>query len=69
MKNLKKVIFLSIIIIITIFYLIYNYLNKNEEVIIEEEVYLGEHDNIEEVDKIFLHIIGEVKNPRSYTNR
>lgn len=69
MKKLKKMIFLSIIIIIFVIYLIYNYFNKNEELIIEDEVYLEGVDNIEEVEKIYLHIIGEVKNPRSHTNR
>lgn len=66
MKNLKKVIILSIIIISLIIYLIYNY-TKDEEEIIQQDVYmnLDINSNVTEVNKIVLHIIGEVNNPRS----
>lgn len=68
MKNFKKVIILSIIIVITLVYIIYNHINKGEEVV-EENVYIETNTNIEETNKIILHITGEVNNPRNYTNR
>lgn len=68
MKNFKKVIILSIIIVIILVYIIYNHINEGDEVI-EEDVYVETNTNIEETNKIILHITGEVNNPRNYTNR
>ena len=62
MKNLKKIIILSIIIIMIVSYLIYNYIREEED-IIEEEVYVETSEPVEETNKIILHITGEVKNP------
>lgn len=67
MKNLKKIIILSIIIIIVI-YLIYDYSTKNADEIIEEDVYVEANTNVEISNKIILHITGEVKEPRNYRN-
>lgn len=69
MKNFKKVIILSIIIAIIIIYASYNYLNKEGEEFIEEYLYVETNTNIEENNKIILHITGEVNEPRNYTNR
>lgn len=68
MKNFKKVIILSIIIVITLVCIIYNHINEGEEMF-EEDVYLETNTHIEETSKIILHITGEVNNPRNYTNR
>lgn len=62
MKNFKKIIILSIIIIIIVIYLIYNYVREEEE-IVEEDVYVENSTEVEEIKKIILHITGEVKNP------
>ena len=68
MKNFKKTIILSIIIVIIIICLVYNYSNESKEDIIED-IYVETNTNIEINSKIILHITGEVKNPRDYTNR
>lgn len=68
MKNFKKVIILSIIIIIIAIHIIYNNLNEGEE-FIEEEVYVETNTNIEEKNKIILHITGEVIKTRNNKNR
>lgn len=71
MKNFKKMIFLSIIIIIVVIYLIYNYTSENVEEIIAEEIYVESNPDseLETIGKIILHITGEVKKPRNYSNR
>ncbi len=63
MKNFKKIIYLSIIIIIIISYYLYNsFENESEEDIINN-VYIQTVDNLEENKKIVLHITGEVNTP------
>lgn len=69
MKNFKKEIFMSIIILIIVFYLVYNYFNENVDEIIEEDIYIETNTTIKETNKIILHITGEVKNSRNNTNR
>lgn len=68
MKNFKKGIILSIIIIGALMYVGYNNLNESKE-IIEDEVYLENNIEIEENNYIILHITGEVNKPRYYTNK
>lgn len=63
MKNFKKIIFLSIGIIIIVVCLAYNYSKNNSNEIIEEDVYIETSSEIEEKNKIMLHITGEVNSP------
>ena len=63
MKNFKKIIFLSIGIIIIIIYLIYNYSKDNTSEIIEENIYIETSTETKEKNKIILHITGEVNSP------
>lgn len=69
MKNFKKAIILSIIIVIIIIYAIYNYLSVGEDEFIEEDLYVETNTNVEEKNIIILHITGEVNKPRNNTNR
>ena len=69
MKNFKKAIILSIIIVIIIIYAVYNYLNAGGEEFIEEDLYVETNTNIEEKNIIILHITGEVNKPRNNTNK
>ena len=63
MKNFKKIIYLSIIIIIIISYYLYNsFENESEEDIINN-VYIQTVDNLEENKTIVIHITGEVNTP------
>ena len=68
MKNFKKAIILSIIIVIIIIYAIYNYLSVGEDEFIEEDLYVETNTNVEEKNIIILHITGEVNKPRNNTN-
>lgn len=63
MKNFKKIIFLSICIIIVVIYLVYNYSKDNTSEIIEENIYIETNIEHEEKNKIILHITGEVNSP------
>lgn len=63
MKNLKKIIFLSIGIIIIVIYLVYNYSKDSASEIIEENIYIETNVETKEKNKIILHITGEVNSP------
>lgn len=63
MKNFKKIIFLSIGIIIIIIYLVYNYSKDNASEILEENIYIETSNETKEKNKIILHITGEVNSP------
>lgn len=63
MKNFKKIIFLSIIVVLAVTYLIYNYSNNENNEIIEEDLYIETSNQTKENNKIILHITGEVKSP------
>ena len=63
MKNFKKIIFLSIGIIIIVIYLAYNYSEDNTSEVIEESIYIETSNETKEKNKIILHITGEVKSP------
>lgn len=63
MKNFKKIIFLSIGIIIIVIYLTYNYSKDNASEVIEESIYIETSNETKEKNKIILHITGEVKSP------
>ncbi|MGN1301448.1 MAG: helix-hairpin-helix domain-containing protein [Clostridia bacterium] len=63
MKNFKKIIFLSIGIIIIVIYLVYNYSKDNASEIIEENIYIETNVETKEKNKIILHITGEVNSP------
>ena len=63
MKNFKKIIFLSIIVVLAVIYLIYNYSNNENNEIIEEDLYIETSNQTKENNKILLHITGEVKSP------
>lgn len=63
MKNFKKIIFLSIIVVFAVIYLIYNYSNNKNNEIIEEDLYIETSNQTKENNKIILHITGEVNSP------
>lgn len=63
MKNFKKIIFLSIIVVLAVIYLIYNYSNNENNEIIEEDLYIETSNQTKENNKIILHITGEVNSP------
>lgn len=63
MKNFKKIIFLSIIVVLAVTYLIYNYSNNENNEIIEEDLYIETSNQTKENNKIILHITGEVNSP------
>lgn len=63
MKNFKKVIFLSIFVIIIVIYLIYNNLKNDSNEIVEENIYVESTNEVKEKSKIVLHITGEVNKP------
>ena len=63
MKNFKKIIFLSIGIIIIVIYLVYNYSKDNASEILEENIYIETSNETKEKNKIILHITGEVNSP------
>ncbi|MBO5412718.1 MAG: helix-hairpin-helix domain-containing protein [Clostridia bacterium] len=63
MKNFKKIIFLSIGIIIIVIYLVYNYSKDNASEILEENIYIETSNETKEKNKIILHITGEVNFP------
>lgn len=63
MKNFKKIIFLSIIVGVLVIYLVYHYATNNSNEYIEENIYIETNNQPEKKNKIFLHIIGEVKAP------
>ena len=67
MKNLKKVIILSTIILVIIIYLTYN-LKDNSSNIMEDDIFIETSQDPEETNTISLHITGEVNIPRSYRN-
>ena len=69
MKNFKKVIILSIIIVVISIYLICNYTNNTIEDFTEEDIYVETDANSEKTDTIVIHITGEVYKPRNYSNR
>lgn len=62
MKNFKKIVILSIIIIFIVIYLVYDYIKEGEEIIVDN-VFIESSTEIKETNKIILHITGEVKNP------
>lgn len=66
MKNLKKIIILSITILITVVCFIYDYLNNEVSEIVEDNIFIEENDKSEEKSIIILHITGEVNVPRNY---
>ena len=66
MKNLKKIIILSITILITVVCFIYDYLNNEVSEIVEANIFIEENDKYEEESIIILHITGEVNVPRDY---
>ncbi len=64
MKNFRKTIFLTLIVLIILMCLIYNYINNNSDEVIEEDVYVNTNEKFAlEKNKIIIHIIGEVKFP------
>lgn len=63
MKKNKKIIFLSIVVIIIAIYMCYNYLKGDSNELIEENIYMETNDETKEEDIIILHIIGEVNSP------
>lgn len=65
MKNFKKIIILSISVLGIVAYFIYDYLNNTTEVI-EEDIFIDESIQKEEINTIILHITGEVNVPRNY---
>lgn len=65
MKNLKKLIILSIISIIIVIFLICN-LKENTEEVVVEDIYTEVEKETKEINKIILHITGEVNTPRNY---
>ena len=69
MKNLKKIVFLLTFVIVILIYLIYDTLNENVNEFIVENLYVETNTSMGGINKIFLHITGEVKSPRNYTNR
>ena len=56
MKNFKKIIFLSIIVVLAVIYLIYNYSNNENNEIIEEDLYIETSNQTKENNKIILHM-------------
>lgn len=65
MKNLKKVIILLIIMIIVVIFLICNQKENTEEIVVED-IYTEVEEETKEINKIILHITGEVNTPRNY---
>lgn len=63
MKNFKKIIFLSIIVGVLGIYLVYHYVTNSSSEYIEENIYIETNNQVEEKNKIFLHITGEVNSP------
>lgn len=63
MKNFKKIIFLSIIVGVLGIYLVYHYVTNSSSEYIEENIYIETNNQLEEKNKIFLHITGEVNSP------
>lgn len=63
MKNFKKIIFLSIIVGVLGIYLVYHYVTNSSSEYIEENIYIETNNQLEEKNKIFLHITGEVNAP------
>lgn len=68
MKNFKKIIILSITILMIVIYFIYDYLNNDVSEVLEEDIFVEENEETVETDTIILHITGEVKTPRNYRN-
>lgn len=66
MKNFKKIIILSIIIVVCI---IFNFMSEKGEGIVEEDIYVENITDIETINEIILHITGEVNKPRNYKNK
>lgn len=66
MKNFKKIVILSNVVIILIILFIKNNLNEKSEDVIKEDVYVEMNNYNEEVNNIILHVTGEVVNPRCY---
>ena len=68
MKNFKKVIILSIAVLVILSYLIYDYLSNNSNEAVEEDIFVETSEEILETNTIILHITGEVNAPRNYRN-
>lgn len=69
MKNFKKIIILSITILVMVVYFIYDYLSNDVSEVVEENIFIEEDAETVEINTIILHITGEVNSPRSYRNR
>ena len=66
MKNFKKIIILSITILVIVIYFIYDYLSSDVIEVAEENVFVEENEENTETNIIILHITGEVNSPRNY---
>lgn len=67
MKNLKKIIILSIIMIMAVIYIINN-LKDESNYIGEEEIFVEKSEDEVKTNIIVLHVTGEVNIPRDCRN-
>lgn len=65
MKNFKKIIILSITILGLVIYFINDYISNNVTEIVEENIFIEEINEKNQIKTIILHITGEVNQPRN----